>query len=85
MQKTKGETKWLFNSIVKPTTKFLMILKSLRTFVVSISTIVVASIHSMKQTYITTTVTFGEHLAIVTIENIKRKIRGIRTNENMAS
>jgi hypothetical protein len=39
----------------------------------------------MKQTYITTTVTFGEHLAIVTIENIKRKIRGIRTNENMAS
>jgi hypothetical protein len=62
-----------------------MISKSLRTFVVSILTTVEASIHSMKQTYITTTVTFGEHLAIVTIENIKRKIRGTRTNENMAS
>jgi len=83
MQKTKGETKWLFNSTVKPTTRFLMISKSLRTFVVSILTTVEDSIHSMKQTYITTTVMFGEHLAIVTIENIKRKIRGTRTNECM--
>jgi len=85
MQNTKGDTKWLLNLTAKPTTRFLMISKSLRTFVVSILTTVEASIHSMKQTYITTTVTFGEHLAIVTIENIKRKIRGTRTNENMAS
>jgi hypothetical protein len=84
MQKTKGETKWLFNSIVKPTTKFLTISKSLRTFVVSISTIEADSILSMKRIFTTTAVMFGERLLIAIGITVEKIIKG-STNENMAS
>jgi hypothetical protein len=81
MQKTKGETKWLFNSIAKPTTKFLMILKSLKIFVVSISTIAAGSILSMKRICTMLQVMCGEHLLRLTAtKNLKGS-----TNENMAS
>jgi len=85
MQKTKGDTKWLFNSIVKPTTKFLMILKSLRTFVVSISTIEADSILSMKRIFTTTPVMFGELLTIATAVVVEKITKGINAHENMAS
>jgi hypothetical protein len=84
MQSNKGSITWLFNLIVKPTTKFLTILKILKTFVVSILTTAEAFILSMKRISTTTQVMCGEHL-LIAIANIKRKIKGIDTNENMAS
>jgi len=82
MQSNKGKLKWLFSLIAKPTTKFLTISKSLRTFAVSILTIAEAFFLLMKRISTTTAVMFGEHLqtAIASI-----KIRGQNTNENMAS
>ena len=82
MQSNKGKLKWLFSLIAKPTTKFLTILNDSRTFVVSILTIAEAFFLSMKRISIITTVMLGEHLlkAIATT-----KVKGINTNENMAS
>ena len=82
MQKTKGETKWLFSLIAKPTTKFLTILNDSRTFVVSILITAEAFILSMKRISTTTAVMCGEHL-LKAIANIR--IKGHNTNENMAS
>ena len=78
----RGLEKWQFNSIVKPTIRFLLILNDSKTFVASIVTTAVTFILSMKRISTITAVMFGEHLLKVTA-NIK--IRGVSTDENMAS
>jgi hypothetical protein len=78
----RGLEKWQFNSIVKPTIRSLLILNDSKTFVASIVTTAVTFILSMKRISIITAVMSGEHLLKV-IASIK--IRGVSTNENMAS
>jgi len=80
MQSNKGEIKWLFNSIVKPTIKFLTILSVLRTSVVSILTTAVTSFLSTRRISTTTQVMRGE-CTVTAIERIKN-LKG-RTNECM--
>jgi hypothetical protein len=82
MQSNKGKLKWLFSLIAKPTTKFLTISNDSRTFVVSILTIAEAFFLSMKRIFTTTAVMFGVHsLKLIATT----KVKGINTNENMAS